>query len=102
MEPLFRPYTPDQHHLLPPSLRDWLAEDHMAYFISDTVDGLCPLTRWTHPQEYQRPSIAPGGQRQGQGAAIGPSAGELRGAKCRLYPGCPGGRAWTARVVSVR
>lgn len=40
MEPLFRPYTPDQHHLLPPSLRDWLAEDHLAYFISDTVDDL--------------------------------------------------------------
>ena len=40
MEPLFRPYTPDQNHLLPPSLRDWLAEDHLAYFISDTVDDL--------------------------------------------------------------
>ena len=40
MDPLFRPYTPDQQYLLPPSLRDWLPEDHLAYFISDTVDGL--------------------------------------------------------------
>jgi transposase len=40
MEQLFRPYTPDQQFLLPPSLRDWLAEDHLAYFISDTVDTL--------------------------------------------------------------
>lgn len=40
MDPFFRPYTPDQQFLLPPSLRDWLAEDHLAYFISDTVDAL--------------------------------------------------------------
>jgi transposase len=40
MEPLFRPYAPDQQYLLPPSLRDWLPEDHLAYFISDTVDAL--------------------------------------------------------------
>ena len=39
MEPYFRPYTPDQQFLLPPSLRDWLPEDHLAYFISDTVDA---------------------------------------------------------------
>ncbi len=40
MEPYFRPYTPDQQFLLPPSLRDWLPEDHLSYFISDTVDAL--------------------------------------------------------------
>jgi transposase len=40
MEPLFRPYAPDQQYLLPPSLRDWLPEDHLAYFICDTVDAL--------------------------------------------------------------
>lgn len=26
--------------LIPPSLRDWLPEDHLVYFISDIVDGL--------------------------------------------------------------
>ena len=40
MESLFRPYQPDQQYLLPPSLRDWLPADHLAYFISDTVDAL--------------------------------------------------------------
>lgn len=37
---LFAPYAPDQKLLLPQSLRDWLLEDHLAYFISDTVDQL--------------------------------------------------------------
>ena len=36
----FRPYQPDQMHLLPPSPKDWLAEDHLAYFVSETVDRL--------------------------------------------------------------
>ena len=40
MEPYFRPYEPDQQILLPPSLRDWLPDGHLAYFISDTVDQL--------------------------------------------------------------
>jgi transposase len=34
------PYEPDQDFLLPPSLREWLPEGHLAYFISDTVDSL--------------------------------------------------------------
>ncbi|MCA8973526.1 MAG: IS1182 family transposase [Planctomycetes bacterium] len=37
---LFAPYEPHQQLLLPPSLRDWLPEDHLAYFVSDTVDQL--------------------------------------------------------------
>ena len=36
----FRPYEPDQALLLPPSLRDWLSEDHLAFFISDAIDAL--------------------------------------------------------------
>lgn len=36
----FTPYDPDQSLLLPPSLRDWLPEDHLCYFVSDTVDQL--------------------------------------------------------------
>jgi len=34
------PYVPDQDFLLPPSMREWLPEGHLAYFISDTVDTL--------------------------------------------------------------
>ena len=36
----FRPYEPDQMLLLPPSLSDWLPEDHLARFVSDLVDTL--------------------------------------------------------------
>jgi len=38
----YLPYEPDQDLLLPPSLRDWLPEGHLAYFIADTVDSLDP------------------------------------------------------------
>jgi hypothetical protein len=33
----FRPYTPGQAFLLPPSTLDWLPEDHLARFIMDVV-----------------------------------------------------------------
>ena len=36
----YRPYYPDEDLLLPPSLRDWLPERHLAYFVSDVVDQL--------------------------------------------------------------
>jgi len=36
----YRTYLPEQELLLPPSLREWLAEDHLAYFVSDVVDQL--------------------------------------------------------------
>ena len=36
----YRPYCPDQMFLLPPSLHDWLPEDHLVYFVSDVVDQL--------------------------------------------------------------
>ena len=36
----YRSYLPDQDLLLPPSLRDWLPEDHLVYFVSDVVDQL--------------------------------------------------------------
>lgn len=40
MTKTYRPYQPEQDLLLPPSLRDWLPEDHLAYFVSDLVDQL--------------------------------------------------------------
>ena len=36
----FRPYEPDQMLLLPPSLSDWVPEDHLARFVGDLVDTL--------------------------------------------------------------
>jgi transposase len=36
----YRAYLPEQDLLLPPSLREWLPEDHLAYFVSDVVDQL--------------------------------------------------------------
>src|SRR5271165_1039442 len=36
----YRPYYPEEELLLPPSLRDWLPEKHLAYFVSDVVDNL--------------------------------------------------------------
>jgi transposase len=36
----YRPYTPTQVHLLPPSPEEWLPEGHLAYFILDLVADL--------------------------------------------------------------
>jgi transposase len=36
----FRPWQPDQTTLLPPSPREWLADDHQVYFLLDLVDEL--------------------------------------------------------------
>ena len=36
----YRAYLPEQDLLLPPSLRDWLPEGHLAYFVADVVDQL--------------------------------------------------------------
>ena len=40
MSKTYRPYDPDQQLLLPAALREWLPDDHPAYFISDVVDQL--------------------------------------------------------------
>ena len=33
----FRPYVPERDVLLPPSLRDWLPDGHLAFFVSDQI-----------------------------------------------------------------
>jgi transposase len=40
MPKVYRSYQPEQDFLLPPSPREWLPEDHLAYFVSDVVDQL--------------------------------------------------------------
>ena len=50
MPTTFRPYQPDQGLLLPPDMRDWLPEGHLAHHVSDLVDGL-DLTAFYAPYE---------------------------------------------------
>ena len=45
MSKTYLPYDPDQQLLLPAALREWLPDDHLAYFISDVVDQLDPRFR---------------------------------------------------------
>ncbi|MGH9436200.1 MAG: IS5/IS1182 family transposase, partial [Terriglobia bacterium] len=40
MPTTYRPYHPDQTLLLPPSLHEWLPEDHLAHLIGETVEIL--------------------------------------------------------------
>lgn len=40
MSKTYRDYTPDQLFLMPVSMREWLSEDHLVYFVSDTIDEL--------------------------------------------------------------
>jgi transposase len=40
MPKAYRPYYPDQELLLPPSLREWLPEGHLVYFVSEVVEQL--------------------------------------------------------------
>ena len=50
MSTTFRPYVPEQSLLLPPDVREWLPEGHLAHHISDLVDGL-DLTAFYAPYE---------------------------------------------------
>jgi transposase len=40
MSKTYRPYNPNEQYLMPPSLREWLPENHLGYFVSDTVDEM--------------------------------------------------------------
>ncbi len=40
MPTTFRPYAPEQDLLLQPSLREWLPDGHLSYFISDVIEEL--------------------------------------------------------------
>lgn len=39
----FRSYDPDQMFLMPPSIADWVPEDHLARFVSELVDEVVDL-----------------------------------------------------------
>jgi len=61
MAKTYRPYLPEQDLLLPPSLRDWLPEEHLAYFVSDLVDqlDLSAITRVYEDDERGYPPYHP-------------------------------------------
>lgn len=40
MSKTYRAYNPDQQLLMAPSLREWLPENHLAYFVSDVIGEL--------------------------------------------------------------
>ena len=75
MSKTYLPYDPDQQLLLPAALREWLPEDHLAYFISDVVDQL-DLSEITTRYE---------GERRG-----GPPYHPLMMVKVLLYAYCVG------------
>jgi transposase len=50
----YRPYLPEQDLLLPPSLRDWLPEGHLAYFVSDLIDELNLSAIESHYEQEER------------------------------------------------
>jgi len=49
----YRTYQPDQVFLLPPSMRDWLPDGHLVYFVLDVVEGL-DLSAIELPEELRR------------------------------------------------
>ena len=61
MAKTYRPYVPEQDLLLPPSLRDWLPEDHLVYFVSDVIDqlDLSAITKGYEDEERGYPPYHP-------------------------------------------
>jgi transposase len=61
MAKTYRVYVPEQDLLLPPSLRDWLPEGHLAYFVSDLVDqlDLSAITQTYEDEERGYPPYHP-------------------------------------------
>ena len=58
----FRTYNQDQLFLLPPSLKDWLKENHIARFISDVVESLdlsAIINTYKHKDERGYPAYHP-------------------------------------------
>lgn len=71
----YLPYDPKQCLLLPPSLDDWLSQDHLARFISNVVD------------EFDLSSIIDYYERESRGA---PPYDPIMMVKVRLYADCIG------------
>src|SRR5215472_5047313 len=61
MAKAYRAYLPEQDLLLPPSLRHWLPENHLAHFVSDVVDqlGLSAIESVYEGEERGQPPYHP-------------------------------------------
>ena len=61
MAETYRPYVPEQDLLLPPRLREWLPEHHLAYFVSDLIDhvDLSAITAVYEDEERGYPPYHP-------------------------------------------
>jgi len=61
MSKQYRPYEPDQRLLLPPSLDEWLPENHMARFVRDVVGelDLGQITRYYEREDRGFPPYHP-------------------------------------------
>jgi transposase len=61
MSKVYRPYEPDQTLLLPPSLGEWLPEDHLVYFLRDVLEAidLHPITDVYEQSEKGYPPYHP-------------------------------------------
>jgi hypothetical protein len=57
----FRRFDRDQAFLLPPDLRDWLPDGHLAWFVRDVVDQLDrePFLRVHRDDGHGRPAYDP-------------------------------------------
>ena len=56
MAKTYRPYVPEQDLLLPPSLRDWLPEDHLAFFEKRIRPLLVTTCYECHSTESEEPA----------------------------------------------
>ena len=61
MAKTYRRYDPKQVYLMPPSLDDWLSEDHLARYVSDLIDNLdiTPIMAHYEDQERGQPPYHP-------------------------------------------
>lgn len=61
MAKVYRPYFPEQDFLLPPSLHEWLPENHLAYFVSDMIDqlDLCGIEDYYEREQRGYPPYHP-------------------------------------------
>ncbi|MEW1980785.1 transposase, partial [Citricoccus sp. NPDC079358] len=57
----FRPFEPDAQLLVPPSLDEWLPQDHLARFIAELVDSELDLDRFyaSHAKAKGQPPYDP-------------------------------------------
>ena len=65
-----RPCVPEQDLRLPPRLRDWLPESHLAFFVSNLIDQwICRPSRACMRTRNRVPAVSPRHVDEGPGYA---------------------------------